>query len=138
MSAEHEQAFNPTDRTLRQFGGLWLVFFLALAARTYGHQQSTFALVLAVLAVTIGPMGIVWPKAIRPVFVGWMKVAWPIGWVVSRVILGTIFYAIITPVAVVFRLAGRDLLGLRRQTGRATYWQPKPATTDKSRYLRQF
>lgn len=137
MSAEHPKAFDPTDRTLRQFGGMWIVFFMAVAVRTY-HHRPALALVIAVLAVSIGSMGVVSPRAIRPVFVGWMKVAWPVGWVVSRVILGTIFYAIITPVAVVFRLTGRDILGLKRRADRATYWQPKPAITDKSQYLRQF
>jgi hypothetical protein len=44
----------------------------------------------------------------------------------------------ITPIAVAFRLMGRDALELERGAGRTTYWQPKGNVTDKSRYLRQF
>jgi hypothetical protein len=83
-------------------------------------------------------MGLVRPRTIRLVWVTWMRAALPIGWLVSRVVLAAIFYAIITPVAVVFRAAHRDVLGLRRPAGGVTYWQRKPAVTDKSRYLGQF
>jgi hypothetical protein len=67
-----------------------------------------------------------------------MAAALPIGWVVSRVILGLVFYGLMTPVAFVFRAAGRDELMLKPPAGVGTYWQKRPATLDKSRYLRQF
>lgn len=138
MSAAHNP-FNPTDRMLRQFAMLWIVFFGAIAARQeFHHHHHTLATVLAVLAVTLGPLGIVWPRVIRPVFVGWMVLAYPIGWVVSRIVLGTIFYGLFTPVAWVFRLMGRDVLVLKPQPQAATYWRSKPVASDQAQYLRQF
>ena len=139
MSSAPTNPFNPTDRMLRQFAGLWIIFFLAIAARMYSHGRSpAIVITIAVLAVTIGPLGLVWPRIIRPVFVGWMALAYPIGWVVSRMVLGTIFFGIFTPVAWVFRLTGRDVLGLKAHRSAQTYWQPKPNAPDKSQYLRQF
>jgi hypothetical protein len=135
---DDRKIFDPTERMLRQFAALSIVFFGVLAARAYFHQRLLLAIVMSTVGLLIGVAGIVRPRTIRPVFVTWMKVAFPIGWVVSRIVLATIFYAIITPIALTFRLMGRDVLELGRTAGRTTYWQPKANVTDKSRYLRQF
>jgi hypothetical protein len=124
---------------LRQFAGIWIVFFGGIGAyQGFYHHRQTLGIVLAVLAVTIGPIGVMWPKTIKPIFVGWMTLAYPIGWTVSRIVLGAVFYGLFTPIAIVFRMMGRDELGLKRQPSAATYWQPKPRATDKTQYLRQF
>ena len=124
---------------LRQFAAMWIVFFGGIAARQqFVLHRPIPAAILAVLAVTVGPMGLAWPRAIRPVFVGWMTLAYPIGWVVSRTVLGVAFYFLFTPVAWVFRLIGRDALELKSQPAATTYWHSKPTVTDKSAYLRQF
>jgi hypothetical protein len=124
---------------LRQFAGIWVVFFGAIAAWQGFHQhRHVTAIILAVLALTIGPVGMVWPRTIRPVFIGWMTLVYPVGWTVSRIVLGVVFYGMFTPVAWVFRMIGRDELGLKPQPQATTYWLSKPCATDKTRYLRQF
>jgi hypothetical protein len=135
----HDKMIEPTERMLRQFAGLWIVFFTALAAwHGLYHGRAIVGTILVALAVTIGPMGLVWPSAIRPIFVGWMALAYPVGWVVSRVVLGVLFYGIFTPVAYVFRLTHRDELGLKRKIDATTHWETKQGATDKKQYLRQF
>ena len=124
---------------LRQFGGIWIVFFGAVAAwQGLHHERHGLGVVLALLAVTVGPLGIAAPRLIRPVFIGWMALVYPIGWVVSRVVLGILFYTLFTPVALIFRTIGRDELKLKRRLDADTYWATKPHTTDKAQYLRQF
>ena len=139
MNAANDNLFNPTDRMLRQFAAISIVFFGAIAARQeFHHHRHGLAIVFAVLAATIGPLGLAWPRVIKPVFIGWMALAHPIGWTVSRIVLGVIFYGLFTPVAWVFRLIGRDELALKSQPTAATYWRPKPGAVEQSQYLRQF
>jgi len=139
MSAANDNLFNPTNRMLRQFAAIAIVFFGAIAARQeFHHHRHGLATVFTVLAVTIGPLGLAWPRVIKPVFIGWMALAYPIGWTVSRIVLGGIFYGLFTPVALVFRLIGRDELALKSQPTAATYWRPKPSAVEQSQYLRQF
>lgn len=121
---------------LRQFSGIWIVFFGAIAARQEYHHHHTVAIVLAALAFTLGPLGLVWPRVMKPIFVGWMRLTHPIGWVVSRLVLGLIFYGLFTPFAWVFRLMGRDALRLKPQPQASTYWLVKPRA-DLSQYFRQ-
>jgi hypothetical protein len=73
----------------------------------------------------------------RPVFVAWMVVAFPIGWVVSRLVLLLLFFGVVTPVALFFRVTGRDALKVKRRPGAGTYWTQKPHSADVASYFRQ-
>jgi hypothetical protein len=134
-----EITWAPAARTLRQFAGLWLGFFLALAAwQGWRHDRWGWAAVLAALALTVGPLGLLRPRLVRPVYVTWLVLAFPVGWLVTHLGLAFLFYAVFTPVGWVFRLAGRDALALRRPAGRESYWEVQPPVTDARRYFRQF
>lgn len=127
----------PSQRTLRQFSGLWLVFFLGLAAaRWWRGQTDVWAMSLAVLAVVVGVAGLIAPAMVRPIYTGWMVAAFPIGWTVSRVVLGAIFYGVLTPIAASFRMAGRDALRLRRRPAE-TFWLDRRAAPAARDYFRQ-
>ncbi len=129
----------PPNRTLRQFAVLWIVFFAGLACwHGFFQDHQALAIAFAVLALTIGPLGLVKPQAIRWIFVGSMVVTFPIGWVVSRLVLACLFYGIFTPVGLAFRLMGRDALHRRPRPEEPTYWTAKPAATGPKSYLRQF
>ncbi len=130
---------NPDTRTLRQFAGLCLLVFGGLAAwHGFVHHRLVLAGILAALAVGLGGPGLAAPRLIRPIFVGWMILAFPIGWVVSHVMLAVLFYGLFTPIGLVMRLAGRDPLSLRPGPPSDTYWTLKAAPTDVRRYFRQY
>jgi len=131
--------FDPPRATLRQFAGLWLAVFAGLACwqgLVRHHPQA--AALLALLALAIGPIGLVRPGFIRPVFVAAMVAAFPIGWTVSQILLAVLYYGAFTPIGLVFRLIGRDALERKPQPGRASYWSPKPAPDTVRSYFRQF
>lgn len=129
--------FNPKEKTLRQFAALFLIVFgiLAIVELLVRHRPQ-LGLVYAALAVTIGPLGLISPRAIRPIWVAWSVLAFPIGWAVSTVFLAVLFFGVFMPIALVFRATGRDVLRLRRP-GTPTYWMPKPGARDLSAYFRQ-
>ena len=132
-------SFHPSSKTLRQFAGLWLVFFGGLACFQYLVRGNVpGAIALAVLAVTVGIAGLAWPGAVRFVYVGWMVLAFPIGWTVSRLLLAALYFGVVTPIGVMLRLIGRDPLQLRRRAEVESYWTEKPAPADVRRYFRQF
>jgi uncharacterized membrane protein len=132
-------SFAPPTRTLRQFAGLWLCF-LGLAAVIQGVIRHNLMLmaVFGTLAVTVGVAGLVKPSIIRPVFVGSMILAFPIGWTVNKIVLGCMFYGIFTPLAVLFRIIGRDTLSRRRRPTADTYWSAKGQPAQASSYFRPF
>jgi hypothetical protein len=133
-----EISFNPSERVLRQFSGIWVVFF-GVAALWQGYLQGRFVVgaTLVGLGLVVGIAGLAFPRLVRPVYVAAMVAAFPVGWVVSTIVASAIFLLVFTPVALAFRLIGRDALRLRRQPELATYWVEKPLITDPGRYLHQ-
>src|SRR6516225_6231497 len=102
---------DPSRATLRQFAGLWLLFFAALALwESLVRGRMGWAAVFALLAATIGPLGLTRPTWIRFIFVGWMVLAFPIGWTASQIILAALFFGLFAPIGLVFRVIGRDAL----------------------------
>jgi hypothetical protein len=133
-----EQTTSASGSTLRQFAGLWVLFFGWLACwQSVWRGHVAWAIVFAALALAVGLRGLIWPQTIRPVFALLTAVTLPIGWVMSRVILAVLFYGVFTPVAIFFRLIGRDILGRRPAPNCTTYWTPKPAPSDVQSYFRQ-
>ena len=127
----------PSEKTLRQFAGLCLLFFGGLGAwRMWRHAADAQAIAFVAVGAVIGLAGLVRPSSIRLVFTGWMMAAFPIGWAVSRVALGVLFYGMFTPVAAGMRLSGRDALH-RRRRAKPSYWVAKPQPADSAGYLRQ-
>lgn len=128
----------PPPRMLRQFAGLCIVFFGGIALwRAYQGHASTWTWAIGGIGAAIGLVGVIAPSAIRWFYSAWMIAVFPIGWAVSRLIIGVLFFLVFTPVAAVMRLIGRDALALRRST-QASYWTPKPKPGAAEDYFRQY
>ena len=131
--------FHPDRRTLRQFAVLWLLFFGGMAAwQVLCRHRTGLGLSIGALALVVGLAGLTRPDWIRLIFVGWMILAFPIGWTISQLVVLILFYGLFTPIGLVFRLIGRDPLHRARTVGVESYWTPKPAPADVRRYFKQF
>jgi hypothetical protein len=129
-----------TGGTLRQFAALCMVIFGTLFAwSAYQHRgaPTTSAWTALGIALIVGLPGLVHPPAVRPVFLGATALTQPIGHGISTVLLGLIYFGLITPLALLFRIVGRDPLA-RRGPALASYWEPKSEPSDVRRYLRQY
>jgi hypothetical protein len=130
---------SPPPRTLRQFAGLWILFFGGLAgweSWVKGHDGAGVA--LALLAFTVGPLGMIKPWCIRPIYVGWMVLVFPIGWAVSHAFMAALFFGVFSPIAVAFRLSGRDLLSRNYLACTKSYWKVRPTPREKTGCFRQY
>ena len=86
----------------------------------------------------MGGLGLIWPGTIRWMFVSVTTLTFPVGWLVSQIVLATMYYLVITPLAIFFRLRRRDVL--RRQPMRqcASYWVSKGTSPEARRYFQQY
>jgi hypothetical protein len=134
-----ELPLHPTDKVLRQFAATWLLFLLAAGGYQWLIKRHPGAgLVLVALAVIIGVLGLLKPAAVRWLFVGWMILAFPIGWLISQLTLIILFYLVITPIAAFFRLRGRDLLLRKPASARSSFWISKTTPSDVRSYFHQY
>ncbi|MGL4462926.1 MAG: hypothetical protein ACRC1K_12320 [Planctomycetia bacterium] len=132
----NEIPWNPTDRQLRQFGWLCLPV-LPLLCWWFGGPAAVVAVGGAAGAV-IAAVSVIRPRLLGPVFVASCVIAWPIGRVVGEATTAAVYFLVVTPTALTFRLIGRDALDRRLRPEAASYWRPRPRTTDARRYFRQF
>jgi len=129
---------NPDNRMLRQFAGLWIVFFGAIALSQYFRSQNTtVAVIVGTLALVVGVPALYFPQILKPIFVGWMILAFPIGWLVSHAILFLIYWSVFVPVGFILRRMGHDPLRLRKPRV-DSYWEQKTQQSSLRRYLKQF
>jgi hypothetical protein len=130
--------WNPDRKQLRQFAGIWFPALCALVgwsiARKTGHLHEVE--IGWAIAGIISIAGLVFPPLIRPIFVGLILLTYPIGWVVSHVLLGLIFYGIVTPIGIILRLTGHDPLQINAPLGNSL-WKSPTGKTNPARYLRQ-
>ena len=130
--------WNPSTKQLRQFAGIWFPAFCGLVGWSIGHKTGHWSEVEIgwVLAGLLSVGGLVLPALIRPIFVGLILLTFPIGWVVSHLLLGLIFYGVVTPIGLILRIRGHDPLQLKKPSGNSV-WKTSVGKTDATRYLRQ-
>jgi len=126
----------PSNRT---FGLLFIGVFAILGA--YGLWRGwaielikTFFIISGVLIV----ITLLAPKLLTPFNKAWYQLGLLLGKVVSPIVLGVIFFIVITPVAIVTRLAGRDALKLRKQNVDSHWIDRKPPGPEPESFKEQF
>jgi hypothetical protein len=129
---------NPRRQVLRQFAALWIVFFVALGANQFlAHGRPGLGLILMAAGMIVGITGLLRPSLLRRIFVAWMVLAFPIGWFVFTLLMLGLYFLMLTPLALFFRLRGRDWLRRKPATEQDTFWEPKANRLDPLSYFRQ-
>src|SRR5438874_6970335 len=99
-------------RDLRKFGVLVGGVFGLLAIWCWWRGKPAFPFLLAA-AVPLVSLGLIWPRSLKWVYIGWMSLALVLGLVVSSVLLTVFFYLVVTPIGLLARAVGKDFLSLR-------------------------
>ena len=124
-------------RQLRHFGFLVGGIFglIGLWPLVWRHQNPRlWALALTVALVV---PALIAPRVLAPVQRLWLKLGEGLAWINTRILLGLVFYGLITPMGVVMRLMGRDPMRRRLEPNSESYrvnCVPRPAT----HMMRQF
>jgi hypothetical protein len=86
------------------------------------------------VAVALILMALIWPRPFRAVYRVGMTISFYVGQAMGMVLLSIFFFLCVTPLALVLRVLGKDVLRLKRSKGES-YWQPAKSST---RFDRQF
>jgi hypothetical protein len=131
---------NPSPRDLRQFGWIWMAFVAFFGAVVwFKFHNPSLARGLWVAAIVVPPVGWAVPSFMRLVFLGMSYLSWPIGFVVSHVVLAVVYYLVLTPIGLLMRLFGYDSMKKTFDREADSYWVPRSiADVDAKRHFRQF
>lgn len=132
---------HPPKKTLRQFATIAVVGFGAFAALAHWKWGAPSYVVWGLLGLGIwlgieAGLDLVERGATRPVFVLMTLVAIPIGFVVSHLLLGSIYFLLFTPVALFFKLRGKDPLQRAWDAKATSYWHTRERPRSPASYFR--
>lgn len=114
---------NKTSSELRKFA-LIMAAALGLIALLLLWRHTPAAPYVGGLAGLFLALGLAQPRALAPAEWAWMKLARLLGTVMTFVVLTLTFYLVLTPVGVLVRLLGKDLLTMKFDRAAASYWVP--------------
>lgn len=129
---------NPSQRDIRQFAFVFFVGFALIAGIVAWRGRIPLAWGMFLSAGVIAALSIAIPLLGKWFFRVWMTIAFVLGSFWSRIILALIFYALITPIALFFRLIRRDALHLKLKKNATSYWVEHPQHFPKTYYDRLF
>lgn len=130
----------PTPRELRQFAGIWFLAAAAVlgAVLHWRAQSETATLAVWGLGAFVAVVGLALPAAIKPLYIVLLYVSYPLGWVVSYLILIVIYYLILTPIGLLKRMFSSDPLTRNFDQKAQSYWVPRSKSSQAEDYFRQF
>ena len=118
----------------RSFGIVFFFVFLLIAVYPLIKNQDIrlWSLTVSVVFLTLGIFN---SKILNPLNKLWFKIGIFLGKIVSPLIMGIIFFLVVTPTGLLMRLLGKDLLNLKFNNNKS-YWIEKDGP--KSKMKNQF
>jgi hypothetical protein len=103
------------------FGLFFSILFLVISFILFINQYMTVAVIMALLFVIFLSLTLCKSPILSPLNKGWMLFGLTIGKIINPIILGFIFFILITPVSFFFKIVGRDELRLKK-INKKSFW----------------
>ncbi len=124
-------------KTLRDFGLLLGGALLVYCVWPWLRWGEPVRLWAGGVGALLGGMGLIVPEVLKYPYKGWMVLGHALGWVNTRIILGIVFYGVVTPMGVIMKMKGRDAMHRNIDSEASTYRvvrQPRPALHMKNMF----
>ena len=118
----------------RSFGIVFFIVFLLIATYplTYSEEIRVWSITISFTFLVLGLLN---SKILTPLNKLWFKFGIFLGKIISPLIMGIIFFLVVTPTGLIMRMLGKDLLNLKNKKNKS-YWIEK--TEPKSKMKNQF
>jgi hypothetical protein len=103
------------------FGQVFAVVFALIATFSWWFNGKLWPYWLAGSAVFL-ILAYTYPKILGPINRGWMKFGYLLFIVLNPIMMGIIYYLVVTPIGLLLRLLGKDLLSLKWDKSAKSYW----------------
>ena len=121
----------------KKFGFFCTFVFAILAFYFLFIDSILWAQAFAILAVLFLLITVIIPQVLLPLNKLWMRLGLLLGMIVSPIVLGIIFFGLVTPYAVVMRMVGRDELRLKL-TKKSSHWISRSESIKSDSFKNQF
>ena len=112
----------------RSFGLLFFVVFLIVSLWPLTHEGSIRIWSVIISAVFL-ILGLINSRLLTPLNVLWFKLGMTLGAIISPIVMGIVFFLVVTPTGFILRIMGKDLLNKKYDKEKETYWIKRNAPT---------
>ena len=111
----------------RSFGLLFFVIFLIVSLWPLTHEGSIriWSVIISVVFLILGLLN---SKFLTPLNLLWFKLGMILGAIVSPIVMGIVFFLVVTPTGFILRIMGKDLLNKKYDKEKETYWIKREAS----------
>ena len=126
-----------TDAKLREFGIVMSLAFTVIGSLSFWKWKAVTKVFLTCLVLTsvFLPLGLFAPRTLVTAEKYWMIFAEKLGSVMTVVIMGLTYVVLVVPIGILMRLLGKDLLALKIDKSKNSYWVPVDKNGSGSRYF---
>ena len=119
----------------RNFGLVFFIVFLIVSTwpLTYEEPIRIWSAIISLVFLILGLMN---SKLLTPINKLWLKFGMILGAIIAPIVMGVVFFLVITPIGFIMRIMGKDLLKKRYDKKKETYWvkRDKPVSTMKQQF----
>jgi hypothetical protein len=138
MLKEEFKHIKETKKDLRKFGLTVGIVLAAIGTLLFYFEKSS-AIYFTIIGGLLILLGILLPQLLKPINKVWMGMAIVLGFIMTRVILTTLFYLVITPIGFLAKIFGKKFMILKYDKSAKTYWEKRSNIQKKQiDYERQF
>jgi len=112
------------NKAIRDFGILIGIILLIIAGILFYKERASYELIIFFGIAFIG-LGLGKAIILKPFYSIWMYFAVVLGWLMTRLILGLLFYIVVSPISLILRLFGKEFLDLKTSSLNRSYWNYK-------------
>ena len=105
----------------KSFGLLFFVVFLILGLWPLKNGENlNFYFITASIIFLI--LGLINSKLLSPLNKSWIKLGEILGIIIAPIVMALVYFVVLTPISIIVRIFGKDLLGLKFLKEKETYW----------------
>ena len=105
----------------KSFGLLFFVVFLILGLWPLKNGENlNFYFITASIIFLI--LGLINSKFLSPLNKSWIKLGEILGIIIAPIVMALVYFVVLTPISIIVRIFGKDLLGLKFLKEKETYW----------------
>jgi len=114
----------------KSFGLVFFVIFMTIALWPLLNDENIrfWSVIVSIIFLILGLFN---SKILTPFNKLWMRLGILLGAIVSPIVMGIVYFAVITPIGLIMKLFGKDVLNLKIDKNKNTYWTLKKKIPSK-------
>jgi len=117
-----------TPKEIRKFAITMGIVLAIIAGFLFFKKSSNFRLITAISGFFF-MVGLIRPTLLKPLFIFWMVLANIMSWIMTRIILGALFFIVFTSIGLISKIFGKQFLKRKWNPEIKSYWHYRDEKT---------